>query len=514
MPKNALKLLLLLVLIYLWDVLFWHQVPGLNLLLFVLALVGAIIAVRLTAFRSWSVVSFGVMSLIVASMVVVHNSALSIIVLFLMLFSFIGYSLVPEIRSIWFAGLTALLNYMKMPFKAYTYLSQKVLGEKRATAFIRVTRLAIIPVLVTLVFYFIYKGANPRFDTLTADFFGSFNEFLTHLFEGLFTARGFFILFGIVLIAGALYRSNPIEALRMESKHKDVLTDARTMEPDNKREENLANEYRTGIILLIMVNAILLIVNIIDIDWIWSGFEVPVDFSLKSFVHEGTWLLILSIVLSMFILFYLFRSGQNFFKPNGWLNKLAYLWVAQNLVLGFSVFMRNYHYISFHGLAYKRIGVIVFLLLVLIGLASMFIKIRQKRTLFYLVRVNSWAAAGLFCIMTVVNWDTFIVNYNLDHSNPAEIDVDNYLRLSSKVLPIIYADLEKVERQMSKHMENKVRWIDHTDPVEFREQLDHRKERFLEMYKESEWPSWNLADQRTYNALLAMDLVPKELMKK
>ena len=68
------------------------------------------------------------------------------------------------------------------------------------------------------------------------------------------------------------------------------------------------------------------------------------------------------------------------------------LWVVQNFILGISVFLRNYHYISFHGLAYKRIGVIVFLVLVLIGLVTLFVKLRERKSFFYLVRVNGWAA--------------------------------------------------------------------------------------------------------------------------
>jgi hypothetical protein len=209
----------------------------------------------------------------------------------------------------------------------------------------------------------------------------------------------------------------------------------------------------------------------------------------------------------------LFRSEQNFFRPKSWLHKLAYLWIGQNLILGISVFIRNFHYISFHGLAYKRIGVIIFLTLVLIGLVTMFFKVEQKKTLFHLVRINSWAAAIMLCLMTLVNWDVAIVKYNLSHNNPAEIDIDNYLNLSSKVLPVLYADLDKVERQMKKHMKNRVRWVEQLDPVEFRERLDAKKERFLNNYQEDRWPSWNLADQRTYEGLFEQGLVPEEIEK-
>jgi hypothetical protein len=81
------------------------------------------------------------------------------------------------------------------------------------------------------------------------------------------------------------------------------------------------------------------------------------------------------------------------------------------------VFLRNYHYIDFHGLAYKRIGVIVFLALVLVGLVTLFFKIRDKKSFYHLLRVNAWAVLAAFTGLTTVNWDGLITRYNLSHWN-------------------------------------------------------------------------------------------------
>src|SRR5436190_305225 len=134
----------------------------------------------------------------------------------------------------------------------------------------------------------------------------------------------------------------------------------------------LERERRMGMVLLVVVNALLLVVNVIDISWVWFDFEVPENFSLKQFVHEGTWMLIISILLSILILLHLFRGNLNFYRRTHALKLLASLWIGQNFILGISVFLRNYHYIGFHGLAYKRIGVIVFLALVLVGLVTLY----------------------------------------------------------------------------------------------------------------------------------------------
>jgi hypothetical protein len=72
-------------------------------------------------------------------------------------------------------------------------------------------------------------------------------------------------------------------------------------------------------------------------------------------------MLILSILLSLGILIYYFRSNQNFYPKNGFLKAAAYLWLVQNAVLSVSVLIRCGYYISEYGLAYKRIGVVIFL---------------------------------------------------------------------------------------------------------------------------------------------------------
>jgi len=120
--------------------------------------------------------------------------------------------------------------------------------------------------------------------------------------------------------------------------------------------------------------------------------------------------------------------------------------------------------------------------------------------------VNGRAAFVVMVGLTTVNWDGLIVRFNLAHWNQGEIDVDNYLAMSDKVLPLIYADLPKVEAQMAHHRENRVRWVEHLDPGTFRMDLDRKRERFLRRYSEQDWRSWTLADRRTFEALKAKGL--------
>ncbi len=145
-------------------------------------------------------------------------------------------------------------------------------------------------------------------------------------------------------------------------------------------------------------------------------------------------------------------------------------------------------------MAYKRIGVIVFLLLVLVGLVTLFLKVRDRKSFFYLARLNTWAlfitVVGLAC----VDWDTFIVRHNLHHQNKGEIDIDNYLSMSDKVLPLLYVNLDGVEAQMEQHSKNEVRWVSHLNPTAFRRELDAKCRAFQTRYAEQHWQESSLAD--------------------
>jgi len=499
---------LVLVLTGLFDRLFWKQGLGLNLALFAAAaMLGALVVMRRTVSPSARMTLVGLV--ICAMMVVVHGSIVAKVALVLVLAVSAVLLLEPALRSLPFALIGSLMNFVLAPIGIAGVLSDGLKQVPATRSGWRWTRMAFVPVLVMLVYFLIYRAANPRFEALAAGFFGDFFDVLGDLIAELFTAHMFFLGFGLLVSGTLVHRfaarlfTGP-EWPMNESLIRERMARPRWLAPLGMGA--LDRERRTGVILLVLVNALLLVVNLVDISWVWIGFEVEEGFNLKQFVHEGTWLLILSILLSIGILLHLFRGNLSFHPKERPLRLLATAWIAQNFILGISVFLRNYHYIHFHGLAYKRIGVVVFLLLMLVGLVTLYLKIRRRHTLYFLLRVNAWAAFVVLVGLTTVNWDGLIVRYNLAHWNQGEIDVDNYLAMSDKVLPLLYADLPKVEAQMAHHRQNRVRWVEHLDPSTFRMDLDRKRERFLRRYNDQDWRSWTLADRRTFEALKAKQL--------
>ncbi len=491
----------------LFDLLFWECAPGLNVLLFNLS-VAAFLIQRHTWKGLSSPARCALVGMVVAGgMVFVHNSVVSIIAAFFTLGMAAAFANEPGLRSLFFAALQSMSSVIVTPVNAISQVDRLAPANGASRKSWRWVKLGVLPVLLLLLFTQLYRAGNPRFDELTAGFMDTLFQVIGDFLEGVFTAHTLFVLFAAVLCGALLLRVMPDTIVRLEDGLKDVLVRTRIKRPHwmvPLSMDPLERERRMGMILLVAVNVLLAVVNVIDINWVWFGFEVPQGFSLKQFVHEGTWILIISILLSMLILMHLFRRNQNFYWRSKGLKTLAIVWVVQNFILGISVFLRNYHYISFHGLAYKRIGVIVFLLLVLIGLITLFIKIRDRKSLFYLARVNGWSAFIALVGLSMVDWDSMIVRDNLAHWNQGEIDVDNYLAMSDKVLPLLYADIERVEAQMAKHRLNNVRWVDNLDINAFRRALDAKRDAFHHRLERATWQESNLADQRTARALAAL----------
>src|SRR5512146_956245 len=79
----------------------------------------------------------------------------------------------------------------------------------------------------------------------------------------------------------------------------------------------------------------------------------------------------------------------------------------------------------------------IFLLLTFIGLITMFIKIYEKKTVFWLVKINSWAVFVVMILIGSVNWDENIAKFNLQNPDKSQIDVPYLFSLSDAVLPVL-----------------------------------------------------------------------------
>ena len=252
----------------------------------------------------------------------------------------------------------------------------------------------------------------------------------------------------------------------------------------------LKKEYWTAILTISTLNILLFIVNLTDMRFVWLDYSAHSAAALRQFVHQGTYMLVLAILMAMAVLLFFFRKNLNFYPSNDVLKQLAYLWIVQNGILAASVAMRNYHYITHHGLAYKRLGVIIFLFLVVIGLITFYWKIKMKMSLYYLLLANSWAAYFALLSCGMVNWDNFITNYNLNAQTPTEIDAGFLVyHVSDKNLPILMANKDKLLRKGNL----KINILE--------EGLERKLRKFERRMQKQSWLSWNVVDWKNEKLL-------------
>lgn len=329
--------------------------------------------------------------------------------------------------------------------------------------------------------------------------------FFSTLFKDFPLLRVLFTLWGFVIFVWIIFRNNYMSMYNAEKKYTNTILRKRKKRNFNYRIKHakLKNEFRSALMLLLLVNILILIVNIIDIEWIWFNFKYQKSFDMRQLVHEGTYLLIISILLSISILLIFFRNYLNFYSKNKLIKILAYIWIFQNGIMTVSVLLRNFHYITYFGLAYKRIGVIVFLILVIIGLISLYIKIKHKKTGYYLFKINGLALYIVLILSTIPDWDIIIAKTNLKHPLRNNMETSFLLSLSDKTIPLIHQN-EYVLKQPTEYNVYKKYNRPYTEEFEIKVNSFKYRNKLL---------SWNFTNYKTYKYLKNNDIYKSKKYK-
>ena len=241
----------------------------------------------------------------------------------------------PETSAI--GGLIyAILSYSTSGLKAIEcfLFSNKTEGsEEKNSAF---TKFFIwgIPVLITVLFFCLYRSSNPLFDDLASKI--NFN-FLS-IGWCLFTLMGLWLLYGFFhpkqLTIWANWEKSAIGNVIQPSK--ELLLFGKKIP--------LKDEHSSGMLLLASLNALLIVVNLLDFNYFFISHQLPKYLSHSQFVHQGINTLILSILVAIVIILFLFRGKTENLKNTKGLKLLAYFWILQNIFMVVSTIFRNLLY--------------------------------------------------------------------------------------------------------------------------------------------------------------------------
>jgi hypothetical protein len=497
MKKEILASLAVLIGATLFNALFWQEMMGINTLIFAVFLVAALLVLNKDSFleRTVQIATGGV--LVSALMVVFHNSLYTKWIHILTMPILIG---LVQARSLRFLGLAFSLyvaNLLETP--RHFVASLKNLPILRGQQnLVRNLRFAVFPVLIIPVFYTIYYIANPNFAELANGFWTNFFAFFT--FDWNFARLGFFLL-GLMLVSAAFWKHTMTDFEKVETERPDTLNPLHYQDGEEANFFNMTTDdrYRNSLTLLFSLNALILLNNVLDFRYVWlGGAAIRTPWELKQYVHEGTYVLILGILLAIVVLTYLFRGALNFYEKGNLLRGLGFAWIVQNTFLALSVGCRNWHYIDHCGLAYKRIGIFIFLALTLFGLFFMYLKIKEKRSFFYVMQQVSWAFYGVLLAACFINWDVFITRYNL--STPVKtgmIDVRFLIEnVSAKNLPLLYENQNLLKTHFAKISDGS-----NNRMGSFEDALSLKKNLFLREQKGYSLLSWNCADSKVLSFL-------------
>ena len=477
---------------------FWQEKFGLNLILFTL-IFGVLLYIQNPDSRNKKQTLISIIGVAISSLgLLYHNSLFSKFMLFSSIFFFVGSFMEKQLKTIYYLIPSSFMGVVSSPFRKNTFLKtpKKGLSGKAWKWF----KLAYIPLGVTICFTIIYSLANPIFAKKLNFIVENLGDYLSDIFEHYPFTRFIFIAFGLFLGIGFYYYQSLHVFEENERQQADDLKRERLNHFPNTPPNvfsmiALKTELNVALITLISLNTLLFFVNLLDFNILFLE-DNAMNSDYSSLLHKGTWILIFSIVLSAFIVLYIFRKNINFHPKNNVLKVATYIWISQNILLTFSVIARVYHYVVHHGLAYKRIGVLIFVLATIFGLITLWYKVKKKKTNSFLLKTNGYALFGILLISSLFNWDVIITKHNLLNAKSKQIDYLFELSLSDKTLPILDVNRNLLEEKNNyyKHYKMSYRWTKNQSLIE---RLEYKITKFKLKYEKQSFLSWNWHDQKT-----------------
>jgi len=467
-----------------FSYLFYLQGLGLNLAIFSIWLVLASFICNPEKLKNKNAWFVSVLTMIAAGSMAYYGNVLSIIACFFCVVLLFGMTLTAKTGVI-VGILNGLFTLLMGTYNSIFGKVEERIKAKQTPAYQEVNEqkrsykwgLIAIPIGVVILFFTLYRSANPIFKNLTDKIDLSWISFAWISF----TLIGYYLLYGgfqnqsIAKLTDFENRENwNIE----ESKVKQIQWAGKLLA--------YKDEFFTAKIMFILLNVLILIVNVGDLQFLTVSREIPEGMTFADFLHQGVGVLIFSVVISIALVLFVFRGQLNFESNQKSIKIWAYAWLAQNIIMLVSVAGKNAMYISAYGLTYKRIGVYVYVLLTAIGLILTINKIAKAQKNYGLVRSTSFAFMTVFILSTPFDWDNMIIKCNQDMKK--EIDIYYLLSLSDRTIPALWDMKDNIPSLYDRKL--------------FELRLIHKTKLFLAKENNKSWKEWSFANARTRTQLI------------
>jgi hypothetical protein len=458
-----------------FAVLFYEQAPGINYLLFsgIFVILSTVINYQTNNRNVYFALFLHLLTGV--NIFIVHSD----LALWAWFFS-ISYA-VGKIANKESSYLFSLFYSMASPFTAF----EKMFGryfkfsseqpKKRNWTYILA---AFISFMVLLIFFFLYKGANPLFDAFTKKIDFSWLDFPFVLY----CILGFWILFSIL---------NPYFDTQSNQWDSSKLKQRIINKETETGSEFVKLIIFISIFIFIGLNLMLLVLNSLDVRSIFILEKLPENIFLSDFLHFAVTSIVISILLAILII----GSIQQFSIGNKLVKLLIYSWIIQSLIMVINTFIRNYWY-SFNQITYLRIGVFVFLTMCILGLLYTAYSLHKDRNYWFLLNLNFQTWYFVLLISSFFSWDRLVTKHNLSYEKKSEIDLNYLLDLSDNNLDLIHSFSIKNPELFEQN--NGRGYFRSTT---YKSYLANRQFKFIQRVKYQKWQAYNLADEKQISYL-------------
>ncbi|MCS3761991.1 DUF4153 domain-containing protein [Bradyrhizobium centrosematis] len=418
------KVGLALLLAALADWLFYGQRIGLSLTLFAIAIAGVSVLVNRAALdlRRAMIGS----AVLAVGLVPVVEELNSLSFLILVASMAIALLLVTNAEATGLADrVRALRNFVLLgPFRFFLDAPQAL----NASAFTRGIALWLMPAALSTIFVALFAAANPVIE-----------QWLSLLNPKL--------ILGYISIPRMLFWALMLALvwpfIHVRWRRKKITTAAEAVEPPPLPPLVSAEFLGPSTILrsLILFNLLFAAQSILDGIYLWGHLALPDNLTYAGYAHRGAYPLIVTALLAAAFVLLTMRPGGPAEKSKV-IRPLVYLWVGQNVLLVASSILRLDLYVDIYMLTYWRIAAFIWMGLVALGLILIVARIVLDRSNQWLVGANLIALAISLYGCSLVNFDSFIADYNVAHSREAsgnglQIDMNYLLTLGPQALPAI-----------------------------------------------------------------------------
>lgn len=391
----------------------------------------------------------------------------------------------------------SLLALRLVPNKIIT-LSNETFNNKNKTSVTIWLKFILLPFIVILVLMKLYALSNTYFESSINSAFNTIGEWFSFVSIG----RVALLFFGVIIGTFILIKLD----LHKWALHDEKLQMSFTrIKGKNKflvgLSKQLFRQYQVAITLFLLLNIMIAWINFLDVKHIWIDFKWDGGF-LKDMVHQGTYLLVIAILISMAISLQYLNSNLVFIKGSKTLQVLIIIWLLQNLIMVVSVAIRNTYYIQYFALANKRIFVYFFLASCIIGIVSIILKTLHFKSFGYLLSVNSVSIYLIFLSATLFNWDVIIAKYNFNHYKESFVHYDFLKDLNESALPYLVTDkmiLQEIDDFQSGSFAFSSR--EEYKKINYPEFVESRKKYFKACWNEQNWLDWNWPEAKAYELL-------------